>query len=221
MRAVPRTIAPADSKPDLTFNGLSLVLVGERVRGRYTSVQLAAGLDRPLERFAVDLDQSEACGVAARPLEVVRIGPVKVAANVDAIADREQHVGQGLGDVPTAPFVVTCGETVLRDVDGFAELAQLIQDSAHPARVRAQAHVGHGTARDVETPDELIPWTPGIKSAHLAPVVSDADVVARRLDNPAQLARSDRPSIENHLRCLRGPTVAPPIRSRQEQQFVM
>src|SRR5713101_8438690 len=191
MRAVPRTIAPAEIKPDLTFNGLSLVLVGERVRGRYTSVQPAAGLDRPLERFAIDLDQPEARGVAASPLEVVGVGPVVVAANVDAIADREQHVGQGLGDVPAAPIVVTRGETVLRDVDGFAELAQLVQDGAHPAGIRAQPHVGHGTARDVETSDELIPRTPGVKSTHLAPVVGDADVVARRLDYPAQLARSD------------------------------
>src|SRR2546428_9119096 len=104
IRAVPRTIAPAEIKPDLTFNALSLVEDGERIRRRNSAVVAAARLDRALQRLAVDPDQAEVRGVAPRPFEVVRIGPVEGAAHVDAISNRELHAGKGLGDVTPAAF---------------------------------------------------------------------------------------------------------------------
>src|SRR5712691_6692718 len=97
IRAVPRTIAPAEIKPDLTFNALSLVEVGKRIRRRNPAKYAAAWLDRPLQRLAVDPDQAEVRGVASRPFEIVGVGPVEVAAHVDAVADREQHIGERLG----------------------------------------------------------------------------------------------------------------------------
>src|SRR6267143_3988803 len=106
IRAVPRTIAPAEIKPDLTFNALSLVDGRERIRRRNSAVVAAAWLDRPLQCVAVDRDQAEVRGVAPCPFEVVRIGPVEIAPNVYAIGDRELHVGKGLRDVPLPPLVV-------------------------------------------------------------------------------------------------------------------
>src|SRR5216683_6269063 len=117
IRAVPRTIAPAEIKPDLTFNALSLVDGGERIRRRNSGVVAAAWLDRPLQGLAVDPDQAEVHVVAPRPFEVVRVGPVEVATHVDAIPDCEQHVGERLGDDTTAPLVIVGSHPVLRDVD--------------------------------------------------------------------------------------------------------
>src|SRR5216683_1297811 len=72
IRAMPKTIAPAEIKPDLTFNALSLVeprrSIGKGIRGGDAGVEVAAGLDPPLERLAVDLDQPEAHRVAPSPL---------------------------------------------------------------------------------------------------------------------------------------------------------
>src|SRR5712691_6614497 len=129
IRAVPRTIAPAEIKPDLTFNALSLVEEGERIRRRNSAVVAAAWLDRPLQRLAVDPDQPEVRRVAPRPLEVVGVGPVEVAPHVDAISDGELHVGKGLGDVTPAPLIIIGGKPVLGDIDRLSEPAQPIQ---HP-----------------------------------------------------------------------------------------
>src|SRR2546426_3157274 len=220
-RTVPRTIAPNEINPDLTFNALSLDDYGEACCRGDSAVVMTAGLDRSLERLAVDTDQAEADCIASRPLEVVRVRPVKVAPHIDSITDREPNVGQDLVDVPPAPLIVDARESVLCDVNGFAEPAQLIQHQADPARICAHAHVGHGRTGNIESPDELIPRPAGIEGTHLAPVMGDADVVRGRLDDPAQHPRRDRPAIQSHLRRPSGPAVAPLLRRRQKKQLVM
>src|SRR5260370_41211408 len=125
-RAVPRTIAPAEIKPDLTFNALSLVVDRERIRRRDPAIYAAAWLDRPLQRLAVDPDQSEVGGVAPRPFEVVGVGPMEVAAHVDAVAHREQNIGERLGDETAAPLVIVGSKTVLGAIDRLPNRAHVL-----------------------------------------------------------------------------------------------
>src|SRR5260370_39779957 len=98
MRAVQRTIAPAEIKPDLTFNALSLVVDRERIRRRDPAIYAAAWLDRPLQRLAVDPDQSERGGVAPRAFEVAGVGPIEVAPHFDAVAHRAPNIAERLRD---------------------------------------------------------------------------------------------------------------------------
>src|SRR5437660_5403948 len=236
IRTVPRTIAPAEIKPDLRFNVAESSSAGntgcahfrraawsvrERARGRDPSVQVAAGLDRPLQRLAIHRHQPEMRAIPARPLEIVRVRPVEVAADVDSITDRKKHVLKRFGKVTRAPFIVIGCEPVLCDVHRFAQWAQLVQDRADPRRVCAESHVGDPTARNVEAPDELVLRPPRIERAHLSPVVRDADVVACGLHDPGQPSWCDWPAIQRHLRRLRGPAVAPPLCCGDEEQLVM
>src|SRR5216683_1148247 len=221
IRAVPRTIAPAEIKPDLTFNALSLVDGSERIGRRDPAIYAAAWLDRPLQRLAVDPDQSEVGGVAPRPLEVVRVGPVEVAAHVDAVADREQHIGERLGDETAPPLVIVGSKPVLGDIDRLPKRAQLVEHHPHPGRVCAESHIGDRAAGNIEAPDELLTRPSSVERAYLAPVVSDADVVRSRLHDPPQHSWRYGPAIERQLRRLRSPTVARFRGGREKEQLVM
>src|SRR5439155_780390 len=76
-------------------------------------------------------------------------------------------------------------------------------------------------ARWIEPPDELVPWSPRIERAHLTPVVSDAYVIASRVDDRPKPAGPNRPAVGHGLSHARREAI-PSLRSRgQEQELVM
>src|SRR4030095_6269593 len=77
-----QSFSPA-GRPRVSFQPPRVARAREEV-----TVPGAAALDRaPLGRV-VDVDDAEALGVAAAPLEVVQQRPREVAADVDAVLDR-------------------------------------------------------------------------------------------------------------------------------------
>src|SRR5712691_11881218 len=222
MSTEPRTIAAAAMSPtDLRFTRLSLSRVWESVSARDAPVQPAAGLDRARQTLAVHLDQAEAHLVAARPLEVVDVRPVKVPAHVHAVPDGETHVRQDVDQVLLPPLVIFRAQPVLRYVHGLAESFELVENRAHRARVGGPAHVADRRTWNVEAPDELVLRPAQIEGGVLRVVVRDADEVGRRFDHLAQPAWRDGPAVHHQLSRLCGPPIPPPGRRRQERELVV
>ncbi len=94
--------------------GLLVQAVGAGDRAEPRSTRLG----RPLERGPVDSDEAETRLVAHRPLEVVEQRPVRIAPDVDPVANGTQHALQGGVHVFDALVIVVGPDAVLGDEQG-------------------------------------------------------------------------------------------------------
>src|SRR5262249_15679333 len=79
-----------------------------------------------LQRCVINVDESEACPVAIRPLEIIHRTPMEITSHGNAFSSRtlqlrkivaQEHDSVAVIDNTIAARVVGCTATILRDVD--------------------------------------------------------------------------------------------------------